>query len=132
MIDAANPPGDLIQLYSPSALTPEPGRVEGYRSDQTKIEFIKIHPGSPYKTIDEFITFNQQQEGGANPGTLEVLNRLMLDGDIPAARLQFTSDNTGEVFAQMIFELNGALISAAGYGDISRFDEILGTLKHVD
>jgi hypothetical protein len=127
IIDGSNPPGDMIQLYSPTAMTPQPKQGEGYSDDQTKIEFVKLPAGSPYSTIDGYIEF-YQEGGDSTSGTLEVVNRMTLGGDIPAARLQFTGAMAGNV-PVVILELNGALVSVAGYGDVSRFDEVLGTLR---
>jgi hypothetical protein len=123
-------PGSLVQLYSHPEQASQPGGGHGFPPDQTKIEFIPAHPGDGRQSIDEFLALEEMNSPG-HGGTLSVLERLVLAGNIPAARIQYTGGQAGDV-PVMLVEVNGQLIQIAGYGDTARFDEIVRTLRTTD
>jgi hypothetical protein len=129
IIADGNKEGDLIQLYSPTALTPQPGRVD-VTPDMTKIEFMRLTPQNPYSTVEQFIEFHKQP-GGASGSMVAEVNRMTLGGDLPAARLLSRGGMAGDV-PIVVFEVGEELVSIAGYGDASRFDEIVGTIRRTE
>ena len=122
-------PGDLIQLYSPPSNSPNPRpQGGGFPEDETKIEFIANHPGNPYQTLDEWITFQEQPQQGPG-GQVLFIERVTLPSGILAVRSAFGQQLDGSEIPSLVIEHNGRLILIAGYGDTTRFDEVVNTIR---
>ena len=122
-------PGELIQVFSPpgSGDNPRP-QGDGFPDDETKIEFIPSHPGNPFQTIDEWIAFSEQPSQGPG-GSLVSSEKLTLPSGIPAARGTFGNRPDGSENPVLAIEHNGRLILITGFGDTTRFDEVVNTIR---
>jgi hypothetical protein len=122
-------PGDLIQVFSPpgSGDNPRP-QGDGFPEDETKIEFILSNPGNPYQNIDEWIAFSEQPSQGPG-GSLISSEKLTLPSGIPAARGTFGNRPDGSETPTLVIEHNGRLIIITGFGDTTRFDEVVNTIR---
>jgi hypothetical protein len=122
-------PGELIQLYSERVN--QLGDSQGYPPDATKIEFIVGSERDVYQTIGDYLNFHRQPEHQNGPGGRMISEELVtLPSGFPAAKVSFTGGMAGDtIIPSMVVEVRGRLVHVTCYGDTSRFDEIIATLR---
>ncbi len=118
-------PGELIQIFSPVPpdYTPPPrSQGEGFPADQTKFEFIPQHPGDP-RSIEQVVA-DMQANQDTPSGAVASAQQITLPGGISGWRVEMESG-----IVSLILDVNGRILYASGYGDVSRFDEVMNTLR---
>jgi hypothetical protein len=116
-------PGELVQIFSPlpSNYTPHPGG-EPFPADQTKIEIIPQHSGDS-RSIAQIIA-DLYTDVASRGDRIEVEEPQTLASGLEGMRLQYS---TG--IPLFLTEINAQILYVAGYGDVSRFNEIVNTLR---
>ncbi len=94
----------------------------GVRSDQAKVD---LAPTKPYECNSL-----QQLKANAYKGEGEIVweQRWRLAGDTPAVRMQMIDEAFGTT-GLLLTVINGRCLNVAGYGDLSSFDAIAGSLR---
>ncbi len=118
-------PGVLLQIFSPLPPdhTPQPrSQGEGFPADQTKLEFIPHHPGDA-RSIEQVVA-DMQANRETPSGAVASAQQITLPDGISGWRVAMESG-----VVSLILDVNGRILYASGYGDLSRFDEVMNTVR---
>ena len=121
--------GTLLQIFS-AGYTPSEGGRMGFPDDHTKIEFIPGHPGDS-RSIEQRIADMRAEPDGPG-GSIVSEAQITLQSGLTAHRLTMTGGMGGDTMRPVLLVvINGRILQVAGYGETSRFDEIVRTLRGV-
>jgi|GEM_PF-904360 len=110
-----------------TSFEPDEAGHGGIAADQTKIDILVVdevpEDQSELQALQDLI-----DEAETEASRVVRQEQWPLAGDLPATRLQIESESVGEV-ALLLTVMHGRDLVLAGYGDLTRFDEIACTLR---
>jgi hypothetical protein len=121
-------PGEILQIYSAGF---ELGVGSGgFPPEHTKIELMVARPGEGGDLEQDIADSRPTSEDESLGIRIVSEGRISLAGDVPAYRREFV-DGMGIQKPSLITVIHGRSLWVSVYGDSSRFDEIVLTLRPV-
>ena len=122
LIDARSEASGLVIMWSRRVNGPG---TDGVPDDVVKIDFV--NPAAPVQTLDEFVAWEKQIIADASH---TVLDEKMVHLPSGLSAMQLHVSGMGEALV-LLTMVNHHPLGVAGYGDLSRFNAVVETLRPV-